>query len=118
MEVSNWRDWVIAEWVKKRFGKEITVQTAYNILKRLGYSKTRAKRQNKKADGEAADEFRERVEELIESKDEKTIVLYEDEGIFSSEPTATSVWTKVGVQAIVKTHGETRKNAVILRGER
>ena len=113
MEVNNWKGKVLVKWVYSRFNKEISLKTSYNILHRLKYSKTRAKRQNKKADPEQAEEFREKVRAVIETKDENTIILYEDEAIFSSEPTATSVWTKVGVQPIVKTHGETRKKAIV-----
>lgn len=113
MEVANWRGWVLQKWILRRFGKEVTVQTCYNILHRLRYSKTRAKKQNKKRNPEEAEKFREDLEKLIETKDEDTIILYEDEAIFTSEPTATSVWTKVGEQPIVETTGETRKRIVI-----
>ena len=113
MEVNNWKGRILVEWIYRSFNKKVSLQTAYNILHKLNFSKTRAKRQNKKADPEAAEEFREKLRTVMETKDEDTMILYEDEAIFSSEPTATSVWTKVGVQAIVKTHGETRKNAVV-----
>ena len=79
----------------------------------MRYSKTRAKKQNKKRDAEKAEKFREELEKIVETKDENTIILYEDEAIFTSEPTATSVWTKVGEQPIVQTSGETRKRIVI-----
>lgn len=113
MGVNNWRGWVVQKWIYQRFTKDVTVQTCYNILHRLRYSKTRAKKQNKKRDPEEAEKFREELEKIIETKDEDTIILYQDEAIFTSEPTATSVWTKVGEQPIVKTPGETRKRIVI-----
>ena len=46
-------------------------------------------------------------------KDENTIILYEDEAIFTSEPTIASMWTKQGEQGIVPTSGESRKRTVI-----
>jgi transposase len=113
MEVNNWRGWVLVAYIKKRYNKEIKLGTAYNIFHRLGYSKTRAKKQNKKRDPEEAEEFREDLEKLLETKDENTIILYGDEAIFTSEPTATSVRTKVGEQPIVHTIGETRKRTVV-----
>jgi len=113
MEVNNWRGKILVEYIKKRFKKAIKIGTAYKILHRLRYSKTRAKKRNKKRDSKKAEEFREKIEKMLETKDENTIILYGDEGIFSSEPTATSVWTKVGEQPIVPTTGETRKRTVI-----
>lgn len=113
IEVNNWRGWVLVEYVKKQLNKVIKIGTAYKILHRLKYSKTRAKKQNKKRDPKAAEKFREDLEKIVENKDEETIILYQDEGIFSSEPTATSVWTKVGEQPIVQTPGETREKTVI-----
>ena len=113
IDVNNWRGWVLQKWILQRFAKKVTVQTCYNILRRLRYSKTRAKKQGKKRDPEKAEKFREDLEKIIETKGEDTIILYEDEAIFTSEPTATSVWTKVGEQPIVETPGETRKRIVI-----
>jgi len=40
-------------------------------------------------------------------------LLYEDEAIFTSEPTTTAMWTKKGEQGIVPTSGETRERTVI-----
>ena len=113
IEVSNWRGWVLQKWIFQRFAKTVTVQTCYNIFHRLGYSKTRAKKQGRKRDLEEAEKFREDLEKIIETKDEDTIILYEDEAIFTSEPTATSVWTKIGEQPIVKTPEGTRKKIVV-----
>ena len=113
IEVNNWRGWVVQKMIMQRFAKEVTVQTCYNILHRLRYSKTRAKKQNKKRDPEEAEKFREDLEEIRNTKDEDTIILYEDEAIFTSEPTVTSVWTKVGEQPTVPTNSGTRKRTVI-----
>ena len=104
---------MLVKYVKKQLGKDIKIGTAYNILNRLNYSKTRAKKQNKARNPEEVEEFRENLEKIIAEKDEDTIILYQDEGIFTSEPTATSVWTKVGEQPIVPTVGGERKRTVI-----
>lgn len=113
MDVANWRGKILVEYIKKRFKKTIKIGTAYKIFNRLRYSKTRAKKQNKKRNPEEAEEFREKLEKIIETKDENTIILYGDEAIFTSEPTATSVWTKVGEQPIVETDSGTRKRTVV-----
>jgi len=113
MERSNWPGPLLKKWIAKQFKKEVSRTTSYNILHRLRFSKTRAKKQNKKRDPEAAEKIREELEKIVAGKDEDTIILYEDEAIFTSEPTATSVWTKIGEQPIVQTNSETRKRTVI-----
>lgn len=99
--------------IEKQYSKSIRQSTAYNIIHRLNYTKTRPKKKNKKADPEKAEEFRGELELTIAKLDEDTIILYEDEAIFTSEPTMCSMWTKKGEQGIVPTSGETRKRTVI-----
>jgi transposase len=110
---SNWTGPLLKESIKKQFNKDISRRTAYNIFHRLRYTKTRPKKQNKKADPEKAEEFREEMEKTAREKDENTIILYEDEAIFTSEPTTCAMWTKKGEQGIVPTSGETRKRTII-----
>lgn len=113
IENSNWTGPLLKNWISQRFGKMVSRTTSYNILNRLGYSKTRPKRKSKKADPDKEDEFRKEIAALISSKDENTIILYEDEAIFTSEPTITEMWTKKGHQAMIETSGETRKRVVV-----
>ena len=113
IERSNWSAPVVAEYIAKRFGKKVCEKTAYNILRRLKYTKTRPKKQNKKVSRDEAEKFREELEKIVSEKDENTVILYEDEAIFTSEPTITEMWTKQGEQGIVPTSGETRKRIVI-----
>jgi transposase len=113
IERSNWTAPILMVYVEQQYNKKISQSTAYNIFRRLNYTKTRPKKQNKKMNPEAAEEFREKIEKLVAEKDENTIILYEDEAIFTSEPTITAMWTKQGEQGIVPTSGETRKRQVI-----
>ena len=46
-------------------------------------------------------------------KDENTVILYEDEAIFTTEPTVTAIWTKEGHQGVVETSGGKRDRAVV-----
>ena len=112
-EQSNWTADLLRQWIERKFGKIIVTMTANRIMHRLNYSKTRSKKRNRGVDIELAEAFRETVGQMIENKDEDTVILYEDEMILSSEPSATSVWTKVGSQAIVPTTGGNRKRQVI-----
>jgi len=111
---SNWTGPLLTTWIKSTFNKLISIGTAYNILHQLNYSKTRAKKMNKSVKKETLEAFRETLDNLLNSKDENTVILYEDEGIITSEPTSNAVWSKVGTQPIVKTSSTgSRKRAVI-----
>lgn len=112
-EQNNWTADILRQWIGRKFGKVVVMMTANRIMHRLNYSKTRAKKQNRDADVELVEAFRETVSKIAENKDEDTIIMYEDETIISSEPGATSVWTKVGSQAIVSTSGGSRRRKVI-----
>lgn len=114
LNFNNWTGELLNEWIKINFNKEISLKTVYNIFKRLNFTKTRAKKVSKKADIETLNTFREDFSNLINSKDENTIILYEDEAIVTSEPSSTSVWTKKGAQPVIKTLPiGTRKRVVI-----
>ncbi|MPQ42957.1 IS630 family transposase [Clostridium tarantellae] len=114
LNYNNWTGELLVKWISLKFDKKISIGTAYNIFKQLNYSKTRAKKSSKKADEETLNKFREDFSNLINSKSEDTVILYEDEAIVTSETSATSVWTKVGTQPIVKTLPTgTRKRKVI-----
>lgn len=110
---SNWSAPVLMKYIEQQFNKAISQSTGYNIFARLRYTKTRPKKQNKKLDPEKAEEFRDELEKTVVEKNENTIILYEDEAIFTSEPTTTAMWTKKGEQGIVQTSSETRKRTVI-----
>jgi transposase len=113
IERSNRTAPVLIEYIRKQFGKTVSGGTCCNIFKRLKHTKTRPKKQNKKLDAEAAEKFRGEMEKLVKEKDENTVILYEDEAIFTSEPTICAMRTEEGSQGIVPASGDTRKrNAV------
>ncbi|MGL5244594.1 MAG: IS630 family transposase [Sarcina sp.] len=114
LNYNNWTGEILVKWVELKFNKKISIGTAYNIFKKLKYSKTRAKKLSKRADSKTLNNFRESFSKLIDSKSQDTVILYEDEAIVTSEPSATSVWTKIGKQPIIKTLPTgTRKRKVI-----
>lgn len=109
----NWTGPVVRKWIAGRFGKKVSQTTSYDIMHRLKYTKTRPKRKCKKADADEEEKIRDEIKEIIDTKDENTVILYEDEAIFTTEPTITSIWAKEGHQAIVETSGGTRDRAVM-----
>lgn len=113
LNYSNWTGTLLALWIKENFNKVISLGTAYNLFHQLDYSKTRPKKMSAKVDKNTLEEFRDNLDNLLESKDENTVILYEDEAIVTSEPTTSAVWSKVGTQTVVKTNGGTRKRTVI-----
>lgn len=113
LNYSNWTGNLLTMWVKNKFNKTISLGTAYNLLHQLNFSKTRPKKMSAKVDKAILEGFRDNIDNVLESKDENTVILYEDEAIITSEPTTTAVWSKVGTQTVVKTNGGTRKRTVI-----
>jgi len=110
---ANWTGRTVRKWIERKFDKKVGQTTSYNIMHRLKYTKTRPKRKCKKANPDEEEQFRDEIKKIIENKDENTVILYEDEAIFTTEPTVTAIWTKEGHQAIVETSGETRDRAVV-----
>lgn len=114
LEYSNWTGNLLVAMVKNKFNKIISLGTAYNILHELNYSKTRPKKTDKRVNKKTLENFRDKLDDLLESKDENTEILYEDEAIITSEPTTTATWSKVGSQTVVKTNSSgTRQRTVI-----
>lgn len=113
LNYSNWTGNLLTIWIKEKYNKVISLGTSYNILHKLDYSKTRPKKMSAKVDKDTLEDFRDKLDNLLKSKDENTVILYEDEAIITSEPTTTAVWSKVGVQTVVKTNGGTRKRTVV-----
>ncbi|MFL0194803.1 IS630 family transposase [Clostridium sp. WILCCON 0269] len=114
LEYSNWTGNLLVAMVKNQFNKIISLGTAYNILHKLNYSKTRPKKMDKRVDKETLENFRDKLDDLLELKDENTEILYEDEAIITSEPTITRIWSKVGDQTVVKTNSSgTRQRTVV-----
>ena len=113
LNYSNWTGHILTIWIEKKFNKVISIGTAYNLFQRLNYSKTRPKKMSAKVDKDTLEHFRQSLDNLLESKDQNTVILYEDEAIITSEPTTTAVWSKVGTQTLVKTNGGTRQRTVV-----
>ena len=114
LNFSNWTGQLIVSFVKNKFNKTIALGTAYNILHRLNYSKTRPKKTDKRVNKETLENFQNELNGLLESKDEDTVIVYEDEAIITSEPTISSVWSKKGTQTVVKTNtsGSRKRNVI------
>jgi transposase len=113
LNYNNWTGNILAIWIEEKFNKAISLGTAYNLFHQLDYSKTRPKKMNGKVHKDTLEDFRDSLDKLLKSKDENTVILYEDEAIITSEPTTTAAWSKVGTQTIVKTNGGTRQRTVI-----
>ncbi len=116
LNYNNWTGELLVKWIDLNFNKKVSLGTAYNIFIRLNYSKTRDKKLSNKISKETLTNFREKLSNLIKLKHENTVVLYEDEAIVTSEPSATAVWTKVGVQPIVKTLPTGARKRVVVFG--
>lgn len=113
MNYNNCTAKLLVKFVKNNFSKVISVNTAYNTLHKLNYSKTRCKKISGKAKEEDLEKFKENLFKIISSKDSNVQIIYEDESIMTSEETTTSVWSKIEKQTELKTNGNKRKRKVI-----
>jgi hypothetical protein len=91
LNYSNWTGCLITLFVKGEFDKVITLGTAYNIIHNLNYSKTRPKKVDKRVNKKILNDFRDKLNDLLESKAEDTVILYEDKAVITSQATTTSV---------------------------
>ena len=62
------------------------------------------------------EQFKEELNELLSSKDDDIVILYEDEAIITSEPTTTSKWALKGNQPIVATSSLDSRERIVIFG--
>lgn len=56
----------------------------------------RPKKQNRNAKKELQEQFIEELKDMVTNSDDDTVILYEDEAIFTDEPTTAQKWTPKG----------------------
>lgn len=76
----------------------------------------RPKKQCKNADPEKQSSFKQELQELIETADENTVILYEDEAIVTNEPTVTHKWALKGEQPVVSTDSKGSRERRVIFG--
>lgn len=113
---SNWTMPVLKQWISKKFGVNYSEGSMYKFVRRLGFTMQRPKKQCKNADPVKQEAFKKELKELVDTADDDTVILYEDEAIITDEPTTTGKWAPVGKQPVVQTDGKGSRNRKIIFG--
>ncbi|MCR8636976.1 IS630 family transposase [Paenibacillus radicis (ex Xue et al. 2023)] len=104
----TWTLPLIAAWIKQEFGVEYSVRGVSKMLKRLGFSFTKATYTLAKADPEAQAAFKDvTFPELKRQLEDGTIdhLLFEDESMIRAYQALQYSWFPKGQQRKVKTYG-------------
>lgn len=111
---SNWTIPLLKIWIDRNLNIIYKQSSLYDVVHNLGFSLQRPRKENKQANIKDQEAFKDKLKNLIEAKDNNTVILYEDEAIITTEPTLTRKWSLIGEQPIVKTKScGTRKRKVI-----
>ncbi len=91
----------IRQLLEREFGVLMSLQTVYDLLKRLGYSDLMPRPQHEDANPEVQEFFKEIVVEQIDAiaaqhPDQEVRVYFEDEARFGTQGTVTRVWARKG----------------------
>lgn len=113
---SNWSMSVLKIWINKRFGAKYALSSLYDLVHRLGFSMQRPKKQCKNADTKKQEEFKKELKRIIDTSDDDTVILYEDEAILTSEPTTIGKWAPVGEQPIIPTDSKGSRQRRVIYG--
>lgn len=113
---SNWTMPLLKKWINREFHINYAVASLYDMVHRLGFSMQRPKKQCKNADPEKQTTFKQELQELIETADEDTVILYEDEAIVTNEPTVTRKWALKGEQPVVSTDSKGSRQRRVIFG--
>lgn len=113
---SNWAMPLLKIWINKQWGIVYKTSSLYDVVHNLGFTLQRPKKQSRNAKKELKDQFKKDLQELLDTADDNTVVLYEDEAIITDEPTTTAKWALKGNQPIVSTESSKSRERTVMFG--
>ena len=113
---SNWTMPLLKRWINKQWGINYKTSSLYDLVHKLGFTLQRPKKQSRNAKKEKQEQFKEELQDLLVNSDDDTVVLYEDEAIFTDEPTTTLKWSRKGEQPIVPTDSSGCRERIAMFG--
>lgn len=113
---SNWTMPLLKKWISKQWGINYHPGSLYDIVHGLGFSLQRPKKQSRNGKKELQQQFKQELQKLITETNDNTVILYEDEAIFTDEPTTTAKWALKGDQPIVPTDSSGSRERVVMFG--
>ena len=113
---SNWTMPLLKRWISKQWGINYKASSLYNLLHKLGFTLQRPKKQRRNANKEKQDQFKKELQDLVKNLGDDTVILYEDEAIFTDEPTTTLKWSRKEKQPIVPTDSFGSRERIVMFG--
>jgi transposase len=113
---SNWTIPLLKIWINKQWGITYKASSLYDVVHNLGFTLQRPKKQSRNAKKELKDQFKQELQELLDTADDDTIILYEDEAIITDEPTTTAKWALKGNQPVVATESSKSRERTVMFG--
>lgn len=107
---------LLKQWIIKQQGINYKAGSLYNVVHNLGFTLQRPKKQNRNAKKELQEQFIEELKDMVTNSDDDTVILYEDEAIFTDEPTTAQKWTPKGPQPIVSTDSAGSRERIVIFG--
>lgn len=113
---SNWTMPLLKRWIGKQWGIHYKVSSLYDVVHNLEFSLQRPRKQSRNAKKELQEQFKADLRDLLETCDDDTVILYEDEAVITDEPTTTLKWAPKGKQPIVPTDNVGSRERFVMFG--
>lgn len=109
MKVGRWSGPRVAAYIKKEFGKQVSADTAWRYLHRLGFSLKRPRKKFRKADEKAQRKFAKKLEALERSRWGHSVTVWIDEGHIYQDALLRWMWCQRGQEALVESNSPGKK---------
>jgi transposase len=111
---SNWTMPLLKLWIDRNLQVNYKAASLYDVVHNIGFTLQRPKKRNHKVNPQLQEQYKEELKNLIETSDNNTVILYEDEAIITDEPTTNLKWALKGNQPIIPTdnHGPRQRRAI------
>jgi transposase len=113
---SNWTMPLLKKWISKQWGINYKASSLYDLVHKLGFTLQRPKKQSRNAKKDLQEQYKEELQDLLVKPDDDTVILYEDETIFTDEPTTTLKWSRKGKQPIIPTDSSGSRERIVMFG--
>ncbi|MGI6697320.1 MAG: winged helix-turn-helix domain-containing protein [Clostridia bacterium] len=102
--------------ISKQWGIYNKASSLYDVVHNLGFSLQRPKKQSRNAKKELQEQFKADIRDLLETCDDDTVILYQDEAVITDESTAILKWAPKGKQPIVPTDNVGSRERFVMFG--
>jgi len=105
----TWTGKLVSEFIKKAFGKTISLYTGINYIHRLGFSRKRPRKKLKKGDPKAQKKFAKELQEIEKNRCPHSVTVYADEGQIWQDAKPALMWAPIGEPAEIPSSSPGKK---------